>query len=55
MFLLVDEAVTIEGIKFYGSPWTQCTMAWPATTSAQRAERWQHIPKDTDILVAWRS
>lgn len=51
MFLLVDEAVTIEGIKFYGSHWTQCAMAWPGTTTARRAERWQHIPKDTDILV----
>eukprot|EP00438_Fugacium_kawagutii_P024552 Skav223332 [mRNA] locus=scaffold200:148307:149140:+ [translate_table: standard] len=42
MFLLVDESVTIEGIKIYGSPWTQ---------ESQRRERWQYIPKDTDILV----
>eukprot|EP00438_Fugacium_kawagutii_P024950 Skav213207 [mRNA] locus=scaffold2826:493165:497976:- [translate_table: standard] len=50
IFLLVDESVTIEGIKIYGSPWTQCTMAWPAPSQSQRDERWQCIPKDTDIL-----
>ncbi|CAK9034019.1 unnamed protein product [Durusdinium trenchii] len=50
-FLLVDEEVTIEGIKFYGSPWTQCSMAWAATTETSRAERWRHIPEDTDVLV----
>lgn len=44
--------VTIEGIKFYGSPWTQCSMAWAATTETSRAERWRHIPEDTDVLAA---
>jgi len=51
IFVLVDEYIIIEGIKIYGSPWTQCTMAWPAKSIEQRAERWQHIPENTDILV----
>jgi len=51
---LVDEAVTIEGIKIYGSPW-QPRFGHGWAFNADRGEhirgKWDQIPEDTDILV----
>jgi Icc-related predicted phosphoesterase len=48
---LQDNAVTIEGLKIYGSPWTHSSrMAFSAPSEVLRT-KWQNIPKDTNILV----
>eukprot|EP01094_Clydonella_sp_ATCC50884_P017466 TRINITY_DN3057_c0_g1_i3.p1 TRINITY_DN3057_c0_g1~~TRINITY_DN3057_c0_g1_i3.p1 ORF type:complete len:400 (+),score=93.24 TRINITY_DN3057_c0_g1_i3:40-1239(+) len=62
---LQDSSVTLGGLKFYGSPWSNCYTAFTAT-EAQMAERFAAIPSDTDMLIthipprllldlAWRS
>jgi Icc-related predicted phosphoesterase len=50
---LEDEAVTIEGIRFYGSPWQPWFLDWAFNLprGAPLAEKWARIPEDTDILV----
>lgn len=56
--LLVDEAVTVEGIKFWGTPWTirfpgqnpDC-MAFTVANETAMMEKCNAIPDDTDILV----
>jgi predicted phosphodiesterase len=50
---LRDEAVTIKGFKFYGSPWQPefCDWAFNLPRGAQLAEKWAAIPADTDVLV----
>ena len=49
-FLLEDQAVVIEGVKFYGSPWNNSSMAW-GMSSSHRAKKWEEIPQDTDVLI----
>jgi Icc-related predicted phosphoesterase len=50
---LQDTAVTIEGIRFYGSPWQPWFYDW--AFNLQRGpeirEKWDLIPEDTDVLV----
>ena len=50
---LQDEAVTIEGVKIYGSPWQPWFHNW--AFNLQRGEelrkKWELIPEDTDILI----
>ncbi len=50
---LVDEAATIEGLKFYGSPWTPKFFNW--SYMRERGARldvlWDMIPEDTDVLM----
>lgn len=50
---LQDEAKTIEGIKFYGSPWQPefCNWAFNVPRGPEIAEKWMMIPKDTDVLI----
>jgi Icc-related predicted phosphoesterase len=50
---LEDEAVIIEGLKFYGSPWQPWFMDWAFNLprGAELARRWARIPEDTDILI----
>ena len=60
---LCDEAKTIEGLKFYGSPWTPWFGGWafnfPAPDPGRGVYRaraharkcWEAIPDDTEILV----
>lgn len=51
MTYLQDSSVTIDGIKFYGSPWhTVIGMAF-GTTWGEMANRWAAIPDDTDVLI----
>jgi Icc-related predicted phosphoesterase len=54
--LLIDEAVVIDGIKVYGSPWTpQGTSNSPwgfeFKPNETRYFTWNQIPEDTNILV----
>jgi len=49
---LEDEAVTVQGIQIYGSPWTPEYFKW--AFNAPRSEidsKWQNIPTDTDVLI----
>lgn len=50
---LEDEAITVQGIKFYFSPWTPEFYGWGF--NAKRGEEleaiWAKIPEDTEILV----
>ena len=51
---LEDEAVTLDGVKFYGSPWQPEFYNWafnlPRGGKALKA-RWAAIPDDTNVLV----
>ncbi len=50
---LQDEAYTLEGIRFYGSPWTPEFYHWAFNLpeGAPLAEKWALIPDDTDVLI----
>ena len=50
---LQDESVTIDGIKFYGSPWQPWFYDWAFNLKRGKdiAEKWAMIPEDTDVLV----
>lgn len=61
--LLIDESVEIDGIKFYGSPWTPWFGGnhWAfnlpdrrenlARARAHARNCWHQIPLDTDVLI----
>ncbi len=50
---LQDSGVTIEGLKFWGSPWQPFYLDW--AFNLQRGpeirSKWDLIPSDTDILI----
>lgn len=50
---LRDNSVTIDGVKFYGSPWQPRFMHWafnlPRGEEIKR--KWDLIPEDTDVLM----
>jgi Icc-related predicted phosphoesterase len=50
---LQDQAVTVEGILFYGSPWQPWFFDW--AFNLQRGPeiraKWDLIPEDTDVLI----
>jgi Icc-related predicted phosphoesterase len=50
---LQDEAVTVEGIRFYGSPWQPWFYDWAFNLPRGRAlaDKWALIPEGTDVLV----
>lgn len=50
---LQDAAVTIEGLTFYGSPWTPQFFDWAFTLPRGEplAAKWAQIPADTDVLI----
>lgn len=50
---LQDEAVEIDGVKFYGSPWQPrfCDWAFNLDRGAQLREKWDRIPQETDVLI----
>lgn len=50
--LLINESITIEGIKIYGSPVTPFFYNWAWNQhSDELIKTWQGIPDDTQILV----
>jgi Icc-related predicted phosphoesterase len=51
--ILVDEALVIDGIRWWGSPWTPLHFDWAFMhpRGPKLAERWACIPDDTDVLV----
>jgi len=49
---LENEEVTIEGIKFYGSPYTPVFFNWAFMLPGKELEKeWAKIPNDTDVLI----
>lgn len=50
---LEDEAITLEGLKIYGSPWQPafCNWAFNKERGAEINKYWDMIPDDTNILV----
>lgn len=49
--LLINEAVTLCGLRIWGSPVTCDDAAYGHTQSEERASLYATIPKDTDILI----
>lgn len=50
---LQDRAVTIDGVKFYGSPWQPffCNWAFNLRRGEELARKWELIPEDVDVLI----
>ena len=50
---LFDSFITIDGVKFYGSPWQPEFYNWAFNLARgeKLAEKWKKIPGDTDILI----
>lgn len=52
IILLIDEGVTVEGYKIYGSPWTPTFGSWYYMSPRHKIGKyWDAIPEDTEILV----
>ncbi|HEY5236216.1 MAG TPA: metallophosphoesterase [Rhabdochlamydiaceae bacterium] len=53
IILLRDSGTTIEGIRFYGSPWQPEFGQWAFNLPRGRAlrEKWALIPDDTQVLL----
>ena len=54
IIVLVDHSVTINNLKFYGSPWTLQGNPWQTGFQLQEntiGEKWKMIDKSTDILL----
>jgi Icc-related predicted phosphoesterase len=50
---LIDSGITINGINFWGSPVTPGMGNWAFNRErgAGIRKHWEHIPKDTDVLI----
>ncbi|MCP4655694.1 MAG: metallophosphoesterase [bacterium] len=50
---LEDEAIAVEGIRFYGSPWQPWFYDWAFNLrrGPEIRARWELIPEDTDVLI----
>jgi Icc-related predicted phosphoesterase len=50
--VLIDEEVTIEGLKIFGSPMTPLYGgAFGKSSPEDRVRHWQHVPDDVNLLV----
>jgi len=50
---LEDSSTTIDGIKFYGSPWTPffCNWGFQLMDEQEAKDKWSEIPEDVDVLI----
>ncbi len=50
---LRDRETLVEGLRFYGSPWTPVFFDWAFSRQrgARLAERWRLIPENVDVLI----
>lgn len=50
---LLDQQVTIDGVKFYGSPWQPSFQDWAFNLDrgTEIRAKWDLIPADVDVLV----
>ena len=53
LIYLEDSGCTIEGIKFWGSPWQPefCNWAFNLPRGEALKAKWDLIPEDTDVLI----
>ena len=53
IYYLQDSFVEIENLKIYGSPWQPRFFDWAFNLNrgVEMAEKWQMIPKETDVLI----
>jgi Icc-related predicted phosphoesterase len=50
--VLIDEEVTIEGLRFYGSPWTPKFGTWAFMRERWKMDQiWNNIPDGIDVLI----
>ena len=50
---LQDDWVAIEGIKFWGIPWTPIFLDWYFMANEEkRIEKWGLIPDDVDVIIS---
>ena len=50
---LEDESVTLDGIKFYGTPWVPVLARWAFyATDAELEAKAKEIPDDTQVLIS---
>jgi len=51
---LEDMAVTVEGVKFWGTPWVKGLSRWAFNEDdlVKRLEKWKKIPDDVDVLIS---
>lgn len=51
--LVPDSGITIDGVRFYGSPWTPEFYGWGfnAERGDEIAAIWRRIPTETDVLI----
>ncbi|MGQ7269963.1 metallophosphatase domain-containing protein [Marinobacter sp. V034] len=50
---LEDSGVIVEGVRFWGSPWTPAFMDWAFMLDRGQSlyKKWQQIPDNTDVLI----
>jgi len=50
---LLDSSIVIDGVKFYGSPWTPefCEWAFMKDLGEPMRMVWKEIPDNTDVLI----
>lgn len=50
---LQDSGVEIEGVKFWGSPWTPLFLNWAFNLKRGQplADKWAQVPSDTQVLI----
>src|SRR4029450_13285789 len=50
---LQDSAITLDGVRFYGSPWQPWFYDWAFNLprGPQIREKWVLIPADTNVLI----
>ena len=50
---LFDEAITLDGLYFYGSPWQPWFFDWAFNLrrGPEIRAKWELIPKETDVLI----
>jgi len=50
---LEDEAITLEGLRIYGSPWQPWFLDWAFNLQRgpELADKWAQIPDDTEVLI----
>lgn len=53
LHLLIDDGITLDGVTFWGSPWTPTFHDWAfmLPRGAALAARWARIPAGVDVLV----
>ena len=49
--VLIDEEITIDGLKIYGSPMTPQYGAFGKSSPADRVQHWARVPSDVNVLI----